>query len=163
MDRDFRLWPFEGSLAELTSHKAVVLAEVYPRAAYAIALNDALPAPLRPLAKTVASARKEALHELEHTEWKRARGVEFRDLDAAQASEDEFDALITAAALVRLVSEGRPLSHELVDPSAEGGILGTGGVALPEPKLGGTAARRGRRGEAARSFSCPPRSSRDRS
>jgi len=89
-----------------------------------------LPTVLQPLAKTKPTVREAALGELEAVAWLRASGVELRDLEAARRGEDDFDALITAAALVRLVTEERPLSCELVDPAVEGGILGTGGVAL---------------------------------
>src|SRR5206468_6375431 len=33
-DPDFRIWPFEGHLFDLTSRGAVTLAEIYPRSAY---------------------------------------------------------------------------------------------------------------------------------
>jgi 8-oxo-dGTP diphosphatase len=128
--RELRLWPFEGSVAELTSQSSLILAEVYPRAAYAVALASELPTLLRPLAKAKPAAREAALGELEAVGWLRASGVELRDLEAARRDEDEFDALLTAAALLRLVTEGRPLSCERVDPAVEGGILGTGGVTL---------------------------------
>jgi 8-oxo-dGTP diphosphatase len=129
--RELRLWPFEGSVAELTSQNSVILAEVYPRAAYGIALASVLPTALQPLAKTKKAAREAALGELEAAGWLRACAAEPRDLEAARRGEDDFDALLTAAALLRLVAEGRPLSCELVDSAVEGGILGTGGVSLP--------------------------------
>lgn len=123
-DRALRIWPFEGSLAALAGSGAVVLAEMYPRAAYAVALADRLPAPPRALAKTRRDVRAEALGRLDRASWPREHGVDLGSLAAARASEDDFDALLTAAALVRLAVEGRPLSGELVDPCAEGGILG---------------------------------------
>ena len=128
--RELRLWPFEGSVAELTSQSSVILAEVYPRVAYGVALASELPTLLQPLAKTKPAVREAALAELEAVGWLRASGVELRDLEAARRGEDDFDALLTAAALLRGVIEGRPLSCEWVDPAVEGGILGTGGVTL---------------------------------
>ena len=77
------------------------------------------------------AAADEIAGELEAVGWLRACAAEPRDPEAARRSEDDFDALLTAAALLRLVAEGRPLSCELVDPAVEGGILGTGGVSLP--------------------------------
>lgn len=38
-----------------------------------------------------------------------------------------------AAALVRMMDSGIPLSSHLADPTWEGGILGTGGLVLREP------------------------------
>jgi hypothetical protein len=121
--RGLRLWPFEGSLAALADRGAVLLAEMYPRAAYAVALAPSLPAPPLPLTKTRAPVRAETLHRLARAPWLRAHGVTLECLVEARASEDDFDALMTAAALVRLAAEGRPLCGELVDPDAEGGIL----------------------------------------
>ena len=128
---DFHLWPFDGTLAHLTREPGIVLAEVYPRAAYGIALADELPDRMRPLAKTKLAAREEALSELTRAPWLMAADIALPDLEPARQNEDAFDALFTAIALVRLVMERRPLSHELVDPAAEGGILGTGGILLP--------------------------------
>jgi len=131
--RDFRIWPFEGSvrhLSEPAEPAKIVVAETYPRASYAVALEAALPARPRALAKTKRAARREALHALGVAPWRRASRVKLRDLEAAEADEDPFDALMAATALVSLLAEGRPLSCPLVDPLAEGGILGTGDVDL---------------------------------
>ncbi len=135
--RSFRVWPFEGSLAELTAGGALVLAETYPRAAYGTALAASLPAPPRALGKTRREVRRATLAALQEADWVRSRRIQLGSLAAAEASEDDFDALLTAAALVRCIAEGQPLSGELVDPAVEGGILGTGTVLLPgPPRLG---------------------------
>lgn len=128
---DFRLWPFEGSIRCLVGDRHVVLGEIYPRAAYALALADTLPTPTLRIAKTKRAAREAALARLEHATWIAMAGVELPDLSAAMASEDDFDALLTAAALTRAQVEGLPLSCDLVDPLAEGGMLATGRVELP--------------------------------
>ena len=52
-------------------------------------------------------------------------GVSLDDLPAAEQSEDDFDALMTVAALLRLTLAGRPLTRSAPDPVGEGGILGT--------------------------------------
>lgn len=132
--RGLALWPFDGSLVELTRRRAPVLAEVYPRASYAFATAETLPTPPRALAKTKPAVRARALRALADAAWVRRHRVALADLDAAAASEDDFDALMTAAALVRLLAEGRPLADTLVDPAHEGGILGTGGIAWPPPR-----------------------------
>ena len=118
--RAFSVWPFEGSLERLLSRPGVVLAEIYPRVAYAIACDVS-----RPVAKTQLAARRTALDRLRHAGWLVRHGVRLRHLEAADASEDDFDACVTAAALLRLVLEKRPLATPaLVDAVAEGGILG---------------------------------------
>ncbi len=121
--RGFRIWPFEGGLSELIETRGVVLAELYPRAAYAAALAEALPAPPLRIAKTRREARHEALTRLAGATWVAERGVRLRGLDEAEASEDVFDALVSAAALARLVDRELPLSSPWVDPTVEGGIL----------------------------------------
>ena len=123
-ERRFRVWPFEGSLAELLSEAPVVLAELYPRAAYAVALAETLPAPPLRLAKTRPAARRAALARLSQAAWLSDHGLRLRALAEAEASEDVFDALLSVVALVRLVDLGQPLASAWVDPAVEGGILG---------------------------------------
>jgi hypothetical protein len=136
-DRGFRLWPFEGDLRTLAAANAIILAEVYPRAAYAVALEELLPAWPRSLAKTHATVRASALHDLQQARWLEQAELELCGVAEAQAGEDDFDALMTAAALARLLVEGRPLAGELVDAEAEGGILGTGAIVSSVPPRGG--------------------------
>lgn len=58
------------------------------------------------------------------------------DTDAALADENQFDALVTTAGLLRLVIEEEPLSSRaLEDPVAEGAILGTGTVNFDLPEV----------------------------
>ena len=130
--RDFRVWPFEGGL-QGDSPGEVVVAEVYPRASYAIALAGELPAKPERIAKTRREQRLRALERLARAPWLEASGVSLPDLAPARANEDDFDALLTAAALVRHFTERAPLSCWLVDSLVEGGLLGTGLLALPAP------------------------------
>jgi mutator protein MutT len=123
--RDFVVWPFESRAA---GAPGLVLAEGFPRAAYAVALAAELPAAPTTLAKTQRARRVAALDRLRKAPWRRSVGVELRDLGAARESEDDFDALLLATGLLRLHAEGRPLAHWLVDPIYEGGTLATGGV-----------------------------------
>lgn len=120
----FAAWPFEGHLADLLRRPQCVVAEMYPRAAYGTALAATLPARPRALAKRNAAVRAEALAALVRCTWLRACGlrIEPAAVQAAGAGEDDFDALLTAAALARLVLEGQPLAKH-ADPLAEGGIL----------------------------------------
>jgi Uma2 family endonuclease len=133
--RRFSIWPFE----EEAQRGVAIVAEIYPRAAYAVALSADPPERRPPLvvAKTRRAVREAALESLGAADWVRAHGVEIADTAAALASEDDFDALIAAAALLRCALEGTPLSDPaLEDPVAEGGILGTGSVNLGMPWRG---------------------------
>jgi hypothetical protein len=167
-DRDFRLWPFEGTVPTLFAATRVVVAENYPRAAYAAALSD-LPAPQRPrirVSKTAAAIRETIVKHLTSRPWIARHGVTLQDTAAALADENAFDALLTAAGLLRLLLDGEPLSSpEFEDPVAEGGILGTGAINfdLAEacfPSAGGSAGPRatrnaGQRAAAAPTHACP--------
>jgi hypothetical protein len=121
--RDFTLWPFERSAKD-----GIVIAEGFPRAAYAVALQEELPAAPTSLGKRQPAVREAALVRLQRARWRRELGLRLSDLAAARASEDDFDALFLGAALLRLHVEKLPLAHWLVDPIAEGGTLATGGV-----------------------------------
>lgn len=144
-DRTFKVWPFEGELERLLQSTSVVVGEMYPRAAYATALLDAAPTSRAPMvvAKTDAGVRHEAIATLRSAHWVCSLGVELRDLTEAEANEDDFDACVTAAALLRCVLEGAPLCpSQLESATSEGGMLGTGSVNLRLPYQ--TFARRGR-------------------
>jgi Pyridoxamine 5'-phosphate oxidase/Protein of unknown function (DUF429) len=118
-----RVWPFDGRLDELLAEGDAVVAEIYPRAAYATALARTLPARPMALKKRNVGARRDALEQLESATWVTEHGVRLDDLSHAAAGEDDFDACLTCAALLRLVLEGRPLA-EHVDAEAEGAMLG---------------------------------------
>lgn len=123
--QSFRVWPFQGDLDSLLQSGKPVIAEIYPKACYGIALAPSLPAPLRTIAKTQSGPREDALKDLLEAEWVVHRGVTLLDTDMAAESEDHFDALISAVALLRLFLERAPLeSHDTVDPVSEGGVLG---------------------------------------
>lgn len=137
--RSFKVWPFEGELKSLLQSTSIILGEIYPRAAYATALLDgtAESRPRLALAKTEADSRCDAIAQLEDAAWVRQHGVTIKDLHAARTSEHDFDACMTAAALLRSVLEELPL---YTAPSsrawAEGGMLGTGSVNLQMPQRG---------------------------
>jgi hypothetical protein len=125
----FRVWPFHGPLSSLLESGKPVVAEIYPKACYGIALAKTLPATLTALPKTRVRARQGALGGLLASTWVAREGVMFEDLDAAVKSEDDFDALMSAAALMRLHLEGAPIeSPGTVDAVAEGGVLGAASV-----------------------------------
>jgi hypothetical protein len=135
--RTFKVWPFEGGLQDLLQSTSVVVAEMYPRAAYATALLDAPPTSRAPMvvAQTDAGVRREAIATLRAAPWVGSLGVELGDLAHAEANEDDFDACVTAAALLRCVLEGAPLCPaQLKSAASEGGMLGTGTVNLGLPQ-----------------------------
>ncbi len=124
-----KVWPFHGSIARLLASGGPVIAEIYPKACYGIALAEKLPAPLLALAKRQHLTRHRAMHRLLETDWVAAADVSILDSETAIGNEDAFDALISAAALLRLVLEGASLeSIGPEDPVAEGGVLGSASV-----------------------------------
>jgi len=135
--RAFRVWPFEGDLPALLESSAVVLGETYPRAAYATALLEGPAQSRRPLvvAKTKAPIRKAAIAVLRSADWVRHHGVTLENLAEAEAGEDDFDACLTAAALLCCELEGLPLYAPRFDGTGVtgGGILGTGSIEMGLP------------------------------
>lgn len=132
----FRVWPFHGPLGTLLEGSNLVIAEMYPKACYGIALAEALPTALMTIAKTRRPARQSAVGKLLASDWIASRKIAVKDLDAAVSSEDDFDALLSAAALLRLVLENAPIeSPTTVDAIAEGGVLGAASLTgLPAPR-----------------------------
>jgi hypothetical protein len=121
--RDFGVWPFEGPLATLFERHRIVLAEIYPCVCYALALDDKLPAPLRIVAKTKAGPREDATRCLLRAPWLAMRGATILGADPSRIDEDDFDAMVSAAGLLRCVLEGHPLERPGTD-GVEGDILG---------------------------------------
>ena len=119
--RRFRVWPFEGSLEELLAGAPVVLAEMYPRVTYDVATDPEM-RPVR-IKKTDGDSRRVWIEALRKARWIAREGVAIADVPFAIASEDDFDALFTAAALLRRILGDGPLAGEPIDPIAEGGIL----------------------------------------
>lgn len=124
------IWPFELSFADEPFARRNIVAEIYPRLASGIALGrGSAPWPI-PAARP---APRRALAHLLGSEWVRQYGVLIAGHDGFEDSRDAFDALISAAALLRLVLEGLPLSDPAYeDRLAEGGMLGTGAVDWPD-------------------------------
>jgi hypothetical protein len=136
-ERDFKVWPFEGALSALFASTPIVVAENYPRAIYAAALSD-LPSAQRPrlrISKTMAETRKAAMECLMSRSWIGRYCVTLKNTSAALADENSFDALLTAAGLLRVLLDDELLfSPEFEDPVAEGGILGTGTINFDLPE-----------------------------
>ena len=106
-----------------------MIAEIYPKACYGIALAETLPARMCSLAKTKGPVRQAALEKLRAAAWLQRDEVVIDDLDCALENEDDFDALMSAAALSRLFIAGMNLDDpRFIDVVAEGAVLGEAGL-----------------------------------
>ncbi len=125
-DRDFGIWPLEGTLASILARRRIALAEIYPRVCYALALDD-LPAPLRKISKGKAAARDRAVDALLTMPWMRTQAVNLspKSAERAKGNEDEFDAMMSAVSILRCCLEGRLLERD-GDFAVEGDMLGVG-------------------------------------
>ena len=151
--RDFSIWPFEGGPGPPNAADGVVLCETYPRLAYAAALAGALPAPALAWAKSKEPARAEGCERVVGAGWIREQGVRVNDVDCARANEDDFDALFTAAAVLRCLVEERSLvSDEWVDGTVEGSMLLAGPV---RPGAGRSAGQTKAKVDADAVYVCP--------
>lgn len=127
--KDFRIWPFDGELPNLLSNSGIVLAETYPKLAYAAALNDSLNTHTIDIPKTEDKSRKLACWFLEHAKWIDDQKIELSDLGSARGNEDDFDALFTAAAVLRCIVEDTDIVDPgWIDPKSEGAMLLAGPV-----------------------------------
>lgn len=124
----FSIWPFHGAINELLRNGHPVIAEIYPKACYGIALSEKLPAPLLSIAKTKQPVRQHALEMLLETAWIIREQIVIDDLHAAIENEDDFDALVSAAALTRLFLENASLDDKdetnEIESKIEGSVLG---------------------------------------
>ena len=114
--------PFDGTLETVLGERRVVIAEMYPAIAYTAALGADLPHVRIPIGKTRRDERVAALRALSSAVWVARHDVTLGDLEAADHNEDDFDALMFAAAALRCVVEERSLAEE-ADAVAEGGML----------------------------------------
>ena len=106
-----------------------MLAETYPGLAYAAALADDLPTERLAVGKTKPDQRNQVCNLLGDAAWVKAHDVDLGDLDAARDNEDDFDAHLTAAAVLRCYLEETPVvRHEWIDQVAEGSMLLAGPV-----------------------------------
>ena len=148
-DRDFAIWPFEGDLRSLLASHGVVLCETYPALAYAAALADCLPTGRITNAKTKRKWRNETCDRLARAQWVGGNRIDLGDLNGPRANEDDFDAHLTAAAVLRCIHEGLEIaSPEWTDATAEGAML-LAGVVDPR-RRSGTSGRRARGASASR-------------
>jgi hypothetical protein len=131
--RDFSIWPFDGGLRDLLKANNIVLAEMYPGIAYAVALRERIPSAILMVAKNKPEQRQLAINRLTSSTWVKSQAVTLENIDEALASDDDFDALISAAGLLRCVLESRPLDEpQTDDPVCEGGVLLTSAVDFSE-------------------------------
>ena len=127
--RDFAVWPFEGDTEFGHPRHDILLAETYPGLAYAAVLADTLPAARLVIAKRNRAQRIKACKRFAAADWVREGGVELPDLKEARADEDDFDALFTAAAVLRCAVESVPIVFpRWIDNKVEGSMLLAGPV-----------------------------------
>lgn len=127
---DLRLWPFDGTLAELIAPGAIVVAETYPAEA---CIHLGLKPPGVGWSKTSQAGREAQAGKL--LEWAKVRGVEL-DEELAQlvregfgerkSAEDPFDAMLGVMSMIEVAlgyrDEGAPQAGEV--RQVEGWILG---------------------------------------
>ncbi len=131
------IWPFHGALDHLIRAGRPVIAEIYPKVCYGIVLSDSLPCPLMSIAKTRQHAREDALARLMQTDWLETHKVQIQDAEPAIANEDDFDALVSAAALLRLVMDKAPVESLVPQGlTVEGGVLGSASIAESRRRTG---------------------------
>ena len=134
-DREFTIWPFEDNLSNLLRQDGIVLCETYPGIAYATALVDKLPTCKLIVSKTKQEQREKVCELLETAKWVERNSIDLGALDALKKNEDDFDAHLTAAAVMRCAVERKPLtSQDWIDEIAEGSMLLVGTV---DPTLKG--------------------------
>ena len=127
--REFTIWPFENDPSNLLHQHGIVLCETYPSIAYATALVDKLPTCRLRVSKTNQQQRKDACERLKTANWVTRNQIDLGELDALIKNEDDFDAHLTAAAVMRCVVERMPLtSQDWIDVIAEGSMLLVGTV-----------------------------------
>lgn len=126
MLRGAGLWPFDGTLAELSALPGVVVAETYPAEAYRM-----VGAAFRPgQSKRRRSDRLEKADAI--LDWSNRRGVRFSEtaLSAVRSGfdepngEDRFDAFLGLLKMIEVVSGRRPEATSDPDRRWEGWILG---------------------------------------
>ena len=134
--RNFAIWPFDGDLTSLLASRDVVLCETYPALAYAAALADSLPTGRMANSKTKPAWRNDVCDRVAQAEWVHQHGIDLGDLGPVRANEDDFDAHMTAAAVLRCIREGRRLAApDWIDEHAEGSVL-LAGVIEPDRRNG---------------------------
>ena len=122
--RDFEVWPFEGDRHFHAPTRGITLCETYPRLAYGTVLAGELPTATLAWPKTRPQWRTIACDCITRTEWVAGNEVVLEDVGRARDNEDDFDALFTAAAVLRCLLENRPLCRaDRVDEVAEGSML----------------------------------------
>ena len=127
--REFTIWPFETDPSNLLHQHGIVLCETYPSIAYATALVDKLPTCRLRVSKTNQQQREEACERLITANWVTRNHIDLGELNALIKNEDDFDAHLTAAAVMRCVVERMPLtSQDWIDVIAEGSMLLVGTV-----------------------------------
>ena len=121
------VWPYDGELANLLKNTQFVLAEIYPKACYGIALSDSLPSPLIALAKTKQPTREKTVQQILD---KYSNTLQIENIDQCRNNEDDFDAMISTLALHRLFEHKIILEPKTTACHSEGAVLGKAALIL---------------------------------
>jgi len=157
----FGIWPFHGSLGRLILAGKPIIAEIYPKACYGIALAESLPSPLVSIARTRRHAREVGIERLIKAGWVINNNVRIQDRQQATANEDDFDALLSAAALLRLFLEEAPIESLVSENlNIEGGVLGSASILAGKQKISRPPPHRPKKANAkqpgdSRQYPCP--------
>lgn len=128
--REFSIWPFDGSASDLIAQGGTIVCENYPAICYSAVLAESLPASQLLVSKTKSKVRAAVIKRIASTEWVRRESMSLPNLEQCIASEDCFDALMTALAQYRLLQGPIDLfDDESADPCAEGAIIGSLAIA----------------------------------
>ena len=129
-ERNFAIWPFDGPLSDLLDTDGIMLAETYPGLAYGAALAEKLPTARIRITKTGKQhERDHACDMLATAAWVNTYEADLGDDTWARGNDDDFDAYLTAAAVLRCYLAGTPLvDEEWIDEEAEGSMLLAGPV-----------------------------------
>lgn len=151
--RGFSIWPFEGESNPPGVADGVALCEMFPRLAYAMTLDCELPTTAVAWSKTRSEERHKRCDSLGSAHWVCKHTVDLCNVDHAKENEDDFDALFTAAGVLRCLLEDQPLVDEKwVDRVVEGSILLAGPV---HPSVGQLSRSVNPRVHSVVSYPCP--------
>lgn len=125
---DVRIWPFEGDQDPFANGgESITLVETYPRVAYPAALAEFKHGSQLPRVKIRKNDRSnrdpdgDRYHAVEEfrtkTEW---LSLDDSTADGAKKSEDQFDSLLTAGAVLRCIRAGHSLTAIELQPDVKG-------------------------------------------
>jgi hypothetical protein len=135
-ERDFSIWPFEGSFEDISEMSQIVVCENYPAISYTGVFAREFPSPRIRINKTIKESRIEAIESLDNIEWLQRCEVRLPNLECCIESEDYFDALMVGLAKLRCVLEAPHLLEESRENKLlEGDIVCSGVIDKNRPSI----------------------------